>query len=182
VLFRGGVRDALRHAGLGGDVPSSTWRRKWVVHCQHAGTGQKVLDYLGRYVHRVAIANSRLESFDGEHVVFRYRDNRSGEIRRCRLDASDFIGRFLQHVLPKSFVKVRAYGLYSSGSREALERVRQELSDPTSSEQVPPAPDERDPATTDRLCPHCGSGRLHVVAELAPGLLTNAPPSIRGPP
>lgn len=127
VLFRAKVRDALRHAGLGEDVPSSTWRRKWVVHCQHAGTGDKVLEYLGRYVHRVALSNSRLESFDGEHVVFRYRDNRSGAIQHCRLDARDFIGRFLQHVLPKSFVKVRAYGLHRSSCREALDLVRQAL-------------------------------------------------------
>jgi Putative transposase len=141
-----------------------------------------VLEYLGRYVHRVALVNSRLESFDGEQVVFRYRDNRSGEIRHCRLPALDFIGRFLQHVLPKRFVKVRAYGLYSSGSREVLQLVRQQLTDPTSGGSPTPAPDGFEAPITERVCPHCGVGRLHVVAEFAPRSLTNTPPSIRAPP
>jgi hypothetical protein len=147
-----------------------------------------VLEYLGRYVHRIAIANSRLESFDGERVVFRYRDNRSGEIRRCQLEAQDFLGRFLQHVLPRSFVKIRSYGLYSSGCRPALELARQAIprftrdanSDTASGAAVDGSSDEPDSVAL-RTCPRCRLGRLHVVADLLP-TRTRAPPCIRAPP
>jgi hypothetical protein len=94
VIFRAKMRDALGKADLIGGLPSKTWRHKWVVHCRHAGTGEKVLEYLGRYMHRIAISNSRLEHFDGQHVIFRYRDNRSSKIKRCRLEALEFIRRF----------------------------------------------------------------------------------------
>jgi hypothetical protein len=190
-IFRAKVRDALRRADLLADLPSRTWRRKWVVHCQHAGTGEKVLEYLGRYVHRIAITNSRLESFDGERVVFRYRD-RSGEIRRCHLEAHDFIGRFLQHVLPRSFVKIRSYGLYSSGCRPALELATRTLprstqaatSDTASAATSASAADDSSDApqvVALRTCPRCGVGRLHVVADLLP-TMTKPPPRIRAPP
>jgi len=92
------------------------------VHCRQAGTGEKVLEYLGRYVYRIAIANSRIESFDGERTVFRYRDGRSGEMRCCRIDAIEFTRRFLQHVLPRALVKVRSYGLYASTARAVVRR------------------------------------------------------------
>ena len=69
-----------------------------VVHCQHAGRGQKVLDYLGRYIFRVAIANSSLERIQDGQVTFRYRDNRTQHIRRVTFSGVAFLQRFLQHV------------------------------------------------------------------------------------
>ena len=104
------------------------WKKKWVVHAQHAGRGEKVLDYLGRYVFRIAIANSRIESIDNGHVHFRYRDNQSQQARRVTLPACEFIGRFLQHVLPRGCVKVRYYGIWSPSRRPQLERARSLLS------------------------------------------------------
>jgi hypothetical protein len=150
------------------------------VHCQHAGTGEKVLEYLGRYVHRVAIPNSRLEAFDGEHVDFRYRDNRTGEVRRCRLAALDFLGRFLQHVLPRHLVKVRSYGLYSSAARPSLQRAMDLLAERGDciARKMPDDAAGRD----ERTCPRCGVGCMQLVAELLPIFSTNGPPSIRAPP
>ncbi|MEK7246064.1 MAG: transposase, partial [Pseudomonadota bacterium] len=75
-LFRAKVRTGLRKAGLLDHTPPAVWRKEWVVHVQHAGTGAKVLDYLARYVFRIAIVNSRLERFADGHVTFRYRDGR----------------------------------------------------------------------------------------------------------
>ncbi|MBI2207838.1 MAG: transposase [Candidatus Rokubacteria bacterium] len=87
-LFRGKVRAGLRKAGLLEQVPPAVWRHEWVVHVQPAGTGEKVLEYLARYVFRIAIVNSRLERFEDGQVTFRYREGRTGLIRRCTLDAA----------------------------------------------------------------------------------------------
>jgi hypothetical protein len=87
------------------------------VHAQPAGRGQRVLDYLGRYVFRIAIANSRLEQVTDDDVTFRYRDNRSHEVRRITLTGVEFLQRFLQHVLPRGCAKVRYYGLWSAAHR-----------------------------------------------------------------
>jgi hypothetical protein len=194
VIFRAKVRDALRATGLAGDVRARTWRRRWVVHCQHAGTGEKVLGYLGRYLYRIAIANSRLESFDGQHVVFRYRDGRSGAMKRCRIDAMEFVRRFLQHVLPRGFVKVRSYGLYSTSSRPALEHARGQLAHTARGDASPSdcasalasgsnetGPQESE-AIARRICPRCGLGHMHVVADLLPTFATSHHPIIRAPP
>ena len=195
VIFRAKIRDGLAELGLAAGLPRKLWRRKWVVHCQHAGTGVHVLDYLGRYLYRVAIANSRLEAFEDGRVTFRYRDGRTGETRHCTLGAEHFIARFLQHVLPRGLCKVRAWGLYSSRARNALERARLLLSGSTggASERPSDPPPESEsfsdtegPAReTDPRCPRCKTGRLKIVRELprVRNLLSSLPPShARAPP
>jgi hypothetical protein len=124
VIFRAKFCAGLKKAGLLVEVDPSLWKKKWVVHCQHAGRGEKVLDYLGRYVFRIAISNSRLEALDNGVVRFRYRDNRTHLMRRVTLPAEDFIGRFLQHVLPRGCVKVRYYGIWSPSRRKQLDKAR----------------------------------------------------------
>jgi hypothetical protein len=170
IIFRAKFRDALRRTGLARHIPPEVWRKDWVVHVQHAGTGERVLDYLARYVFRIALVNSRLERFENGRVTFRYRDNKTRIIKRCTLDASEFIARFLQHVLPHGFSKVRHYGLFSPSRKPLLDKARAELLDLTSA--TPPlvsnkadsasVPDEREPPR----CPVCGVGTLHVVGTL----------------
>jgi hypothetical protein len=89
-----------------------------------------VLEYLGRYVFRVAISNSRLERIQDGQVTFRYRDNHTQRSRRATLPAMEFIGRFLQHVLPPGCTKVRYYGLWSNSCRRQLEQARALLEAP----------------------------------------------------
>ena len=115
-IFQGKVRAGLRTAGLLAGIPAAVWSKakKWVVHAQPAGEGEKVLEYLGRYVFRVAITHSRLESLRHGEVTFRYRDNRTQQLKRVTLSAADFLQRFLQHVLPKGLPKVRHFGLDGS--------------------------------------------------------------------
>jgi hypothetical protein len=145
-----------------------------------------VLEYLGRYVHRIAIANSRLESFDGESVVFRYRENRSGEMKRCRLEAIEFVRRFMQHVLPQRFVKVRSYRLFSSSCPPSLHHARESLAPASAARSSSPsgsdAPTDTPKETVERTCPHCGVGRMRIVAELSPTFTARAPLNIRAPP
>ena len=168
------MHDALRRAHVADQVAPRTWTRDWVVQVQAAGSGHRVLDYLGRYVFRIAITNSRLESFANGRVTFRYRDRRTGQQTRRTLPAPTFLARFLQHVLPRGFAKVRHYGLASPTCRRALDAARSALppaATPALSSSTPDDPGATaDPdrgviPDTDR-CPGCHVGRLVVVAIL----------------
>ncbi len=175
ILFRAKVRCALKKAGLLEQVPAAAWRqdKKWVVHVQHAGTGARVLDYLARYVFRIAIANSRLERFADGQVSFRYRDHRTGEIKHCTLPAPAFIERFLQHVLPRGFTKVRYYGVYSPSRKADLDHVKALLRSPQADTETPTPissvelpPDPLPKVSADDRCPVCHIGYLRLVETL----------------
>lgn len=173
VIFRAKLRDRLKRAGLLQQVPATVWKQKWVVHAQHAGSGQKVLDYLGRYVFRIAISHSRLETLEQGQVTFRYRDNRTQQLKRVRLPVLEFVQRFLQHVLPRGLPKVRHYGLSSSaaGPRHAAAlALLQTASLPTppqppSAPASQPSPQQPEPIAR---CPHCGTGRLVWLGQILP--------------
>ena len=170
-IFRGKFRAGLRKLGLLGQVPSAVWQQNWVVHCQHAGQGQKVLDYLARYVFRIAITHSRIEHFEQGRVTFRYRDNRSQQLQRVNLCAEEFIRRFLLHVLPRGFVKVRSYGLFSAHCPEQLEQARSLLAiqTPDVQPETSPLPQKlSSPSEILRLCPQCKIGHLILIASLLP--------------
>jgi len=126
-IFRGKMKDALRGSACYSHLPAKVWKQEWVVHCEPVGSGLGALKYLAPYIFRVAISNNRLLKLENDWVTFRYRDTDTGAEKRCTLDAEDFIHRFLQHVLPKSFVKVRYYGIFSSGLRKPLSTLRQQL-------------------------------------------------------
>src|SRR2546425_143496 len=170
-IFRGKFRVGLRKLGLLGQVPSAVWQQNWVVHCQHAGQGQKVLDYLARYVFRIAITHSRIEGFEQGRVTFRYRDNRSQQLQRVNVPAEEFIRRFLLHVLPRGLVKVRSYGLFSAHCPEQLEQDRSLLALESPDAQPAASPllqQLSSPSETLRLCPRCKIGHLVLVASLLP--------------
>ena len=106
-------------------------------------------------------------------MTFRYRDNRSQQLRRVTLAAVEFMGRFLQHVLPRGCAKVRYYGIWSSSSRKQLEQAHVLLSAPPTpaSDSAPPtvaAPEPAAPASTAARCPHCRIGQLIVIEVLLP--------------
>src|SRR5262252_7397512 len=129
------------------------FRQDWVVYAKPAfGGPEQVLRYLGRYTHRIAISNHRLVSFDGDKVTFRWRDYARGNKQRLMtVSASEFIRRFLVHVLPKGFVRIRHFGFMANAHRVAsLERCRRLLSmaPVISSTDVAPAP-------PGRFCPNC---------------------------
>jgi len=110
--------------GLLNLVAPTVWSRDWVVHSQAAGDGQQSLRYLAPYVFRVAISNHRIVSCDDGKVTFAYRRVGSNRPRKMTLDAMEFLRRFLQHVLPAGFQKVRHYGFLSPNSATAIEAVR----------------------------------------------------------
>lgn len=124
ILYRAKFRDALRGSDLFEEVPSEVWVQEWIVHCKAVGSGVAALKYLAPYVFRVALSNRRLHRLTGDEVTFAYRDSGSGDIRFRTVCAEEFIRRFLQHVLPKGFVKIRYYGIFSPGKRRLLAMVR----------------------------------------------------------
>ncbi len=173
IIFRAKLCAALKKAGLLAPVPRQVWKKKWVAHCQAAGPGRQVLNYLARYVFRVAISNSRLERIDNGVVTFRYRHNRSQQLRRETVTGVEFIRRFLQHTLPRGCAKVRYYGIWSPACREQLEQARTLLGAATTSAAVnavpnPPPTEQAAPVPAPARCPHCHLGQLFEVRVLAP--------------
>jgi hypothetical protein len=151
--------------------------RPWVVYAQPPWGGpEQVLQYLSRYVHRVAISNARLVSVGDGVVRFRYKDYAAGGTTKVmQLPAEEFLRRFLLHVVPPHFVRIRHFGLLANRTRqEKLARCRQLLAVvaaaatailPTQNEATPGAGAEQAPSA---LCPACGVGRMRLLAVLAP--------------
>jgi len=143
-------------------------RQEWVVYTKPSfGGPEQVLRYLGRYTHRVAISNHRLVSFDGNQVSFRWKDYAHGnKKRKMTLSAEEFIRRFLLHVLPKGFVRIRHFGFMANHQRSAsLELCRQLL------DMAPIVRCSETTSTTSaRLCPAC-HGPITVIEKLNPAQL-----------
>lgn len=157
-LFKAKFRIALQKTELFKQVPYHLWGQAWVVHSQAVGNGQAALKYLARYIFRVAISNQRIIKVAEGKVTFRYTPSGSKKSKLCTLLAEEFMRRFLQHVLPKGFVKVRYYGLFAPGQRHRLSQARRLLE-----AQSPPEPQPTtEPDLTLRedkpalLCPKCG--------------------------
>jgi hypothetical protein len=124
IVFRAKFRDILRREGLLNLVNSAVWSRGWVVHSKASGDGRESLRYLAPYVFRVAIGNHRIVSCDDGKVTFSFRHVGSNRPRKMTLDAMEFLRRFLQHVLPVAFQKVRHYGFLCPNSATSIEAVR----------------------------------------------------------
>jgi len=147
----------------------------WVVYCKRPLAGpQQVLDYLARYTHRVAISNERIVSFSDGLVRFRWKDYADrGRVKLMTLRAEEFIRRFLLHIVPDGFVRIRHFGLLANRHRaENLRRCRVALQVPAESEEVP----EESTAEMMRrltgqdleLCPVCRQGRMRLTEILPP--------------
>lgn len=164
LLFRNKFRDALKQTDLFAKVPSEVWQQSWVVDCRPVGDGASALKYLAPYIFRIAISNNRILKLENDQVTFRYKDSDRGTWPTAIVTAEEFIRRFLQHVLPKGFVKVRAYGLLAPGNRALLHQA-QALLGPTAT--VPSAePTDKLPQTASLApsptlaCPKCGQPML----------------------
>jgi hypothetical protein len=127
ILFRAKFRDALLKTEWFDQIPRKVWSQDWVVHCLPVGNGVAALKYLAPYIFRVALSNKRIHQLIDGQVTFSYRHSASKQTRFCTLSAEKFIQRFLQHVLPKGFVKVRYYGLFSPSKSSLIPTIRRLL-------------------------------------------------------
>lgn len=148
---------------------------QWVVYSKKPFAGpQQVLDYIGRYTHRVAISNNRIINVHNGRVTFAYRDRKRGDIHRTKtLDADEFIRRFLLHVLPEGFVRIRHFGFIANRcKKENIQHIRELIG---VSDIIP----EKTKKTTHELmleltgtdiniCPCCKEGTMEVIAEITP--------------
>lgn len=176
-IFRAKFRDHLQRDGLLDLVPPHVWQKDWVVHCKHVGSGSQALIYLARYLFRVAITNSRIVAVDDRQVAFRCQDAKSGKWQLKKLPPLTFIHRFLQHVLPKGFQKVRYYGLLSPRKKPLCAVARYILRADDGREKSPT------PVKPKPRCPKCGKALL-LAGRIAPAPYQQAraiPPG-RAPP
>ena len=132
---------------------------------------EQVLKYLARYTHRIAIANERLLSIDEGQITFSYKDYRRGHRqRRLTLSATEFIRRFMMHVLPHGFVRIRYYGFLANAQRQQqLKKIRQLLNvpDPESRDQQADADLlEQEQDAEPAPCPHCQQGLMELIARV----------------
>jgi predicted Zn-ribbon and HTH transcriptional regulator len=157
-------------------IPAKVWMKEWCSFCKPAGNGRKaVLQYLSRYVFRIAITRNRLLTMDETHVSFRYKDNDTGAWKTERITGVEFIRRFLMHVLPRGFHKVRYYGLWSAPrqSRHHALRIKLQL---LPKELAPASPTMVSDVVEDALaiseleahafvvkCPRCKSTNLELL-------------------
>ena len=126
-IFRAKFRDGLKKTELYDQVPSAIWNNKWVVHIEQVGSGLPAFKYLAPYIFRVAISNNNILSLSKGQVSFRFKDSITKRMKRVTLPANEFIRRFLQHVLPYRFRKVRYYGFLSPRNKDRLEQIRSQL-------------------------------------------------------
>jgi hypothetical protein len=164
-IFRAKFRDALKPTQLFAQVPARGWQKDWVVHSEPVGSGQAAFKYLAPYIFRVAISNQRLAKLQHGQVTFSYKESATDQPKHCSISAPEFIRRFLQHVLPNRFIKVRYYGLLSPAHRQLLQIARQLLS--AFLRKLKPDHVKTTELLTLLSCPHCG-GPLTLLGPLAP--------------
>jgi len=128
LIFKAKFRDAMKKAQLFDKIDPSLWKQQWVADSQAVGKGQNSLRYLSRYVFRVAISNNRIKSFENHTIKFQYKNRQKKTWKTMELDAMEFIRRFLQHVLPKGFMKIRHYGFLNPNSPCSIEKLRELIS------------------------------------------------------
>lgn len=161
-ILRAKFRDALKkHPDLYKQVSNKVWRTDWVVNIKAVGKGKSALKYLTPYIFRVAISNKRIIRFEDGKVTFIYKDSK-GKWHSPTLDAEKFISRFLQHVLPYRFVKVRYYGLLSPRKRQLLEDIKELFGLFTGEDEKSGSGCDLAAELRVMRCPKCGSEMLFV--------------------
>jgi hypothetical protein len=163
---------------------TTLYGQEWNVYCKPPfHDAETLIEYLGRYTHRVAISNDRLVKMQHDQVTFKYRDrNDNDQIKLMTLDASEFIRRFLLHILPDGFVKIRHYGILSTRNRKTkLAQCMALLGVPQRDQEQEktrvPWEDllERITGVDPRICPYCGKGKMVLKQVLDPAAFTLPP-------
>jgi hypothetical protein len=177
--FRGTMVSALRQAWQVGQLArldaaqvktqlDELMQHQWVVYSKaYIKKAETVVEYLSRYTHKIAISDQRIEAVGESQVRFGYKDYRDGQRKSMQLPAEEFIRRFLLHVLPSGFMRIRHYGFLSNRTRACkLQTILMLLNEPPAADEPPPS--TQGPVPLDCLCPKCKLGRLRVCYEIIP--------------
>ena len=180
-MVRARLRDAFAELCPQLEVPRHVWKIPWVVHITPWRQGEHaVLDYLARYVFRIAITDNRILTVDTKTVTWRYKDRAADRQRSQTVPGHEFMRRFLQHVLPAGFHKVRYYGLWHAARRDQVNNLRNVLllHQPAATraqhtaaglpDPAPAADADTDKSPQSRRCPHCQTGHLRLLCRLSP--------------
>jgi len=148
--------------------PQSIWKKSWVVHpkCIEYGVqgAKTVLEYLARYIFRIAITNNRIEADNNGKITFRYQNSKTNKWKKMTLAASEFIRRFLQHVLPLGFHKVRTYGFLTPQYKETFLALKLQILKSKGNADV--KPDIKEESNNYRRCSKCKKGRMVVIIHV----------------
>jgi hypothetical protein len=166
-IFRAMFRDALREKApeLFLQIPSIVWQKPWIVHCKRVGNGKSVLKYFAPYLFRVAISNKRIVKFENGKVTFLYKDTDKNKWHPMTLPVFEFMRRFLQHVLPKGFKKVRRFGFLGSRNKQILAKLQYVFGAVEF-----PVVEKSDTKDNIPLCPICGK-KMTLIDIVGPGEL-----------
>jgi hypothetical protein len=175
-------------------IPAKVWKQPWVVHCQPAGSGEKALRYLSRYIFKTATANRTVQRLANGQVRWPYRDSKTGEPKFVELEPHQLISRFLQHVLPRGYCRVRLFGWLHPAAKLRANRVRALLQQkPALSEEEirawqPPRTDDEPPLDGETtaapspppMCPRCQKP-MTPIGRWKPGQFPPGLPQCRPP-
>ncbi len=165
-VFAAKFADLMIAHGLYEQIPGSVWGQGFNVHCEPVANGYRSVTYISRYLFKVAISDGRILKIEDGRVFFKYRVKNSSRLRTTSLEVMTFIARFLQHVLPKGFVKVRYFGLYNANCSQPNNKIAF-LIEAAFDFQLPknkPEPKQLPPFS----CPYCEDGTLFFVYHLLP--------------
>jgi hypothetical protein len=175
-VFRARYLEQLRHRCKPTQaLLNALYKKNWVVYAKRPfAHPMHVVEYLGRYTHKVAISNHRFTKVDGQRVSFRFKDYRKGSDQGVlTLSHQEFIRRFAMHILPRSFVRIRHYGILSSTAKiKSLPAIKEQI--PHEVKAAPPDPRHVEPYRQG-ICPHCKTATM-VTIEIIP---TRGPPRLR---
>lgn len=160
------------------------WEKPWVVYSKRSfASAEHVFDYLGRYTHRIAISNNRIKKIENDCITFSYRNRKKNKCKDMSLNAEEFIRRFLLHVLPKSYIRIRYFGFLSNRYRKKnIIRCRQLFKLPTE------LPVDKEQSTAELMqtltginvtkCPYCKKGELVTIRQLTKSLYFQTKPKV----
>jgi hypothetical protein len=124
IVFRAKLQNKIYHSACYHKIPRSVWKKEFIVHSKPVGKGKPALQYLAQYVYKIAISNNRIIKLENDMVHFYYTESSTGKKKEMKLHVFEFMKRYLQHVLPKGFQKVRYYGFLSSAAKQTFERIK----------------------------------------------------------
>ncbi len=175
VIFKAKFRDNLKKISpvIFKQIPPEVWARGWVVNSIPVGNGSHAMKYLAQYVFRVAISNNRLIKCEDGFVTFKYKDSKTNIWKTMKLNTEEFIRRFLQHVLPKGFVKVRYFGLFACKNKALLNLVKELLHCPVAKKAMMKSTKMKAKII---LCKKCGEQIKLIVTTKRGYYFNKAPP------